>query len=220
MVNVFVQHMLYTKEGNYYVHENEENNKLCVGGGRTLPYLITFYKDKELKNTVLLDMNRHRHLTPFSENDTFRALNYLLLFNAPFRSISYFRLKNSNIKHKGMYLISNFLLKDSTKIEISGNIEGGLRIFHGYGTIIHCNKIGENLDVYQGVTIGRNPKTNLDDEICTPTIGNNVSIYANAVVIGNIQIGNNVSIGAGAVVYKSVPDNCTVVGNPMRIIQH
>ena len=53
----------------------------------------------------------------------------------------------------------------------------------------------------------------------TPSFGNNVSVYANAVVIGNISIGNNVSIGAGAVVTKPVPDNCTVVGNPMRIIK-
>lgn len=53
----------------------------------------------------------------------------------------------------------------------------------------------------------------------TPSFGDNVSVYANAVVIGNISIGNNVSIGAGAVVTKPVPDNCTVVGNPMRIIK-
>lgn len=46
-----------------------------------------------------------------------------------------------------------------------------------------------------------------------------MSVYANAVVVGNITIGNNVSIGAGAVVTKPVPDNCTVVGNPMRIIK-
>ena len=53
----------------------------------------------------------------------------------------------------------------------------------------------------------------------TPSFGDNVSVYANAVVVGNITIGNNVSIGAGAVVTKPVPDNCTVVGNPMRIIK-
>lgn len=53
----------------------------------------------------------------------------------------------------------------------------------------------------------------------TPSFGDNVSVYANAVVVGNISIGNNVSVGAGAVVTKSVPDNCTVVGNPMRIIK-
>ena len=40
----------------------------------------------------------------------------------------------------------------------------------------------------------------------------------NVVVIGGVRIGNNVNIGAGAVVTKDVPDNCTVIGNPARII--
>ena len=52
------------------------------------------------------------------------------------------------------------------------------------------------------------------------SIGNNVTIYTGAIVVGGIHIGNNVKIGAGAVVVKDVPNNCTVVGNPMRIIRH
>lgn len=52
-----------------------------------------------------------------------------------------------------------------------------------------------------------------------PTFGDDVLIGANAVVIGDIKIGNNVKIGAGAVITKNVPDNCTVIGNPMRIIE-
>lgn len=52
-----------------------------------------------------------------------------------------------------------------------------------------------------------------------PTIGNNVRIYSNSVVIGNITIGDNVNIGAGSIVLKSVPSNCTVVGNPAYIVK-
>lgn len=69
------------------------------------------------------------------------------------------------------------------------------------------------------MTIGRNPKT-VRDNIDIPTIGNNVNIYTNSVVIGNITIGNNVSIGAGTVVYKSVPNDSTVVSNSMKIINN
>lgn len=50
-----------------------------------------------------------------------------------------------------------------------------------------------------------------------PTIGNNVSIYTNAVVAGNITIGDNVKIGAGAVVMKDIPSDCLVFGNPCVI---
>lgn len=47
----------------------------------------------------------------------------------------------------------------------------------------------------------------------------NVTVGANAVIIGNITIGNNVIVGAGSVVVKDVPDNAIVAGNPARIIK-
>lgn len=51
-----------------------------------------------------------------------------------------------------------------------------------------------------------------NQNIATPSIGNNVTVYANAVVAGNIVIGDNVTIGAGSVVMKDVPSNSLVVG--------
>lgn len=72
-------------------------------------------------------------------------------------------------------------------------------------------EVGENCWIYQNVTIGEvNGKA--------PVIGDNCLIGAGAVVIGDIRVGNNVKIGAGAVVNKDVPDGCTVVPQPMRII--
>lgn len=53
-----------------------------------------------------------------------------------------------------------------------------------------------------------------------PTIGDNVSLGANVVIIGGVHIGNNVTIGAGSVVVKDVPDNAVVVGNPGRVIKY
>ena len=52
-----------------------------------------------------------------------------------------------------------------------------------------------------------------------PTLGNGVIVGAGAKVLGNIKIGNNVRIGAGSVVVEDVPDDCTVVGIPGRIVQ-
>ena len=52
-----------------------------------------------------------------------------------------------------------------------------------------------------------------------PTIGNNVVVSSGAKVLGSITIGNNVKIGAGSVVLKDVPDNCTVVGVPGRVVK-
>ena len=95
----------------------------------------------------------------------------------------------------------------------SHNIDEGLFIHHGFSTVIFAEKMGKNCQIWHGVTIGRNRK-----DRC-PRIGNYVKIYANNVVVGDIDIGDNVIIGAGSVVTKNVPSNCTVVGNPARIIK-
>lgn len=101
-------------------------------------------------------------------------------------------------------------------LEIYGEIGEGFVIYHGHGTVVAPYKIGKNFSVYQGVTIGRNQNSDAD-EICNPIIGDNVSVYTNAVVAGGITIGDNVSIGAGAVVMKDVPANSIVIGNPCII---
>lgn len=87
---------------------------------------------------------------------------------------------------------------------------------HPMGIVIHQDSIiGDETIIYQNVTIGRKDTSSQG----APVIGKNCIIGAGAAIIGEIVIGNNVKIGANAVVNKNVPDNCTVVGNPARIIK-
>ena len=72
-------------------------------------------------------------------------------------------------------------------------------------------EIGTNCRIYQNVTIGE-----IDGQ--APVIGNGCLIGAGAVVVGGIRIGCQVKIGAGAVVCTDIPDHCTVVCQPGRII--
>lgn len=72
--------------------------------------------------------------------------------------------------------------------------------------------MGKNCTIFQQTTIGATEKG-------TPTLGDNVTIYCGAKVLGNISIGNNVVIGANAVVVKDVPDNVVVAGVPAKIIR-
>ena len=111
--------------------------------------------------------------------------------------------------------VSRFL----TGIEIhpGAMIGKGLFIDHGMGVVIgETSEIGDRVTIFQGATLGGTGKQKGKRH---PTIGNEVVISAGAKVLGSIEIGDNVIIGAGAVVIKSVPDNCTVVGIPGRIVK-
>jgi serine O-acetyltransferase len=89
----------------------------------------------------------------------------------------------------------------------------GLLIEHGFATIIAASRIGSNCWINQQVTIGYNERMEC------PTLGDNVYVYAGAKIIGGVTIGNNVKVGANAVVVKDIPSDCTVVGVPARVVE-
>lgn len=106
-----------------------------------------------------------------------------------------------------------------TGIEIHPGAKIGRRLFidHGMGIVIgETCTIGDNVTIYQGVTLGGTGKESGKRH---PDIGNNVLIAAGAKVLGNIQVGNNVNVGANSVVLRNVPDYCTVVGIPGHIVK-
>ncbi len=74
-------------------------------------------------------------------------------------------------------------------------------------------EIGENVTIYQGVTLGGTGKETGKRH---PTIGDNVVIGAGSQLLGSITVGDDVKVGAGSVVVHDVPSNSTVVGNPGR----
>lgn len=110
--------------------------------------------------------------------------------------------------------ISNAL----TRVDIHpGAIIGrGVFIDHATGVVIGQTAIvGDDCLIYQGVTLGG---VSLKKTKRHPTLLNGVVVGAGAKILGDITIGQGCKIGANSVVTKSVPDFCTAVGSPARII--
>lgn len=130
------------------------------------------------------------------------------------------RIAHFFYKHK-FYFIARFISQINrffTGIEIHPGAKIGRRFFidHGMGVVIgETCEIGDNVTIYQGVTLGGTGKEKGKRH---PTIGNNALIASGAKVLGAIEIGENVKVGAGSVVLKNVPPNSTVVGIPGSIV--
>ena len=107
--------------------------------------------------------------------------------------------------------------KTGIEIHPGAKIGKGLFIDHGHGVIIgETAIIGDNVTLYQGVTLGGTGKEHGKRH---PTVCDNVMISAGAKVLGSFIIGENSKIGAGSVVLSEVPPNSTVVGVPGRVVK-
>lgn len=112
------------------------------------------------------------------------------------------------------------IMRFFTGIEIhpGAKIGRGFFIDHGMGVVIgETVGIGKDCIMFQGVSLGGIGK---DKGKRHPTIGDNVLIGAESILLGPIEVGSNVKVGANTtVINKNVPSNCTVVGTPARIVK-
>lgn len=137
------------------------------------------------------------------------------------KALFYYRMAHALHKRK-FRLLARMLsqrAKRLTGIEIhpGATIGEGVFIDHGAGVVIgETTEIGNNVTIYQGVTLGGTGKETGKRH---PTIGNNVMISAGAKVLGPVVIGDYVKVGAGSVVLKDVPAHSTIVGVPGRIVR-
>lgn len=112
----------------------------------------------------------------------------------------------------------SYISRIITGIEIHPGARIGRKFFidHGMGVVIgETTYIGDNVLIYQGVTLGGTGKEHGKRH---PSIGDNVIVGAGAKILGNLKIGTNSRIGAGSVVIEDVPENSTVVGIPGRVV--
>lgn len=118
----------------------------------------------------------------------------------PFKILKYYRMSH----------------KTGIQIPPRTQIGEGFYIGHFGRLIIHPDaKIGKNVNVATGVTIGRENRGRREG---VPTVGDEVWIGTNAVLVGNIKIGNDVLIAPLSFVNFDVPDHSIVIGNPAKVI--
>ena len=121
-----------------------------------------------------------------------------------------------------LYWLARFistLARWITGIEIHPGAVIGRRFFidHGMGVVIgETAEIGDDCMMYHGVTLGG---TSWDKVKRHPTLKDGVIIGAGAKILGPITLGKNVRVGSNSVVVRSIDDNCTVVGIPGRVLE-
>lgn len=133
-----------------------------------------------------------------------------------FHKIAHFFWKKN---HKLLGRFISHINRFFTGIEIHPGAQIGKRFFidHGMGVVIgETTIVGDDVLLYKGVVLGG---TSLEAKKRHPTIGNNVVIGTNAIVLGDIEIGDDCKIGAGSVVTKPAPPNSTIVGIPGRTLE-
>ena len=112
----------------------------------------------------------------------------------------------------------NHIARFLTAIDIHPGARIGRNFFldHGFSVIGETAEIGDNVTIYQNVTLGgTNPTTGVGGKR-HPTLRDNVVIGSGAQILGPIEIGDGGKVGANSVVTKDVAPGATVVGSPAR----
>ena len=155
------------------------------------------------------------------ERDPAIHSDWEVLLYPSFQVMRYYRRAHKHYL-KGHYFIARYISQKGRKktgVEIHPGAKIGKRLFidHGMGVIIgETCEIGDDVTLYQGVTLGGTGK---EQGKRHPTIGTNVMISTGAKVLGSFKIGDNSRIGAGSVVLEEVPPGSTVIGVPGRIVR-
>ncbi len=157
--------------------------------------------------------------TVFQKDPAAKSLLEVLFCYPGLHALWGHRISHFLWKHK-LYFIARLLSHISrffTGIEIHPGATIGRRFFidHGMGVVIgETSEIGNDVLLYKGVVLGG---TSLEKKKRHPTLGNNIIVGSNAIIMGAITIGDNARIGAASVVTHNVPANATAVGIPARV---
>ena len=169
-----------------------------------MPHILFYFI---FKSKLTRDIERSNEHHEVKDIKGVLGFVFLMCFDKSFRGLFYYRIGYFSFFIRWMLPTFRSLMINTHSL-----IGEGALFVHSFSTIVNHESIGKNFWISHNCTIGNSKGGR-------PVIKDNVTIHPGSLVFGNITIGNNVVIGAGSVVNKSIPDNCTVVGNPARIIR-
>ena len=190
----------------------EENNE---------KYELFFKQLREIRGVLKEDLEFFMDSDPAAS-----SIDEIKMAYPGFKAIAIYRI--SHILYKLGYKVQARYLSElghsSTGIDIhpGATIDYPFFIDHGTGIVIgQTSTIGKRVKLYQCVTLGAvslSDAKKLRGVIRHPQVGNDVTIYAGASLLGAINIGNNVTIGSNVFLTEDVQDNTRVViGKPALV---
>lgn len=120
--------------------------------------------------------------------------------------------------YRRIYVAIQFAdLKMYTSCDINKKLPASTRVPHRIGIVVGKKvQIGENVQIGQNVTLGGRGRDNTSGH---PTIEDNVTIWAGAMVLGDVTIGEGAVIGANSVVLDDIDCGSTAVGSPATVVK-
>ncbi len=170
----------------------------------------------------LFDMMREDAQAALERDPAAESMTDIVLYSVGTHAVWSYRwhhwLYEHGLRHLSLWLSKRTRIRLGVDIHPAATIGRRFTIDHGIGVVVGSTAIiGDDCMLYQGVTLGMTGKRPMGKR--HPTLGSNVLIGANAVVLGDIEIGDNAKVGAGAVVVDDVPNDVTVTGVPARIVR-
>jgi serine O-acetyltransferase len=179
-------------------------------------------QDFRLFTYLKADLRRVRILVYGASDKQSGILLWLGIFSPRFlpvllcRLAYFFYCLNIGPVAKAFSLLNFFLF--GIEIAVRCHIGKGLFFPHTQGTVIGACSIGENVTIFQGVTLGAKELDFSYQESSRPTVGDNVSIGSGAKVLGGVTLGSGSRVGANAVVLNNIGPGLLAAGIPAKII--